>query len=703
MPTFHLGLDPFTSPMDHYDAQAGVFLAWARWRRAVLKGRDEAECIRRHAAYVALREATDASRAAAVASCRPMPVDVLARLRNLPPAAADLLLALCVLGRTSVRRAIRDSMPARHLRPAKRSVPIDVLFEVCALPEATAHEALRALLDAGLCAPAGRPAAEGRAPDTLSTMKVRTWLRPGMFHESLALAPRDPQPLASLVLPDAVRAPLERALEHHDVYLSSTRRHALPGPNVAESRLFIVVGPRGAGKETLARAIAAHAGLQFHGLRFGRPSAGEKSEAMSPYWLAYCEVDAPASRGPDPDARRGRAAHALEHALAFATADGPGRPRISVVGVPDRALLGPEVLVQAELVLELESGGEAEQRALWRQIVPSTLMVEGADPGDLATVGPLTPGHMVSTLRRALREATGTRGPDAHLSLDDLRRAMSVGQAGKGTGAVAPAVEVTLDRLVLAHETRERIEELVAFAELKASDIEALGMPGFTSSGAGPVGGAVALFVGPPGTGKTACAAAIAHRLGRPLVSANLGELLGRFVGESEGNVQALFEEARRRPSVLFFDEADALLSARRADSVNAHENRLVNLLLVELERHDGPVLLATNFGQALDPALARRIQFHVPFGPPDEAARRALWALHLPETLPGAGTVDLDALAREFPLTGAQIRNIARRCALRTLTLRRPLDPAEVRALAAEQLRVSTGPVERTVRGFRA
>jgi MoxR-like ATPase len=706
MSSFRLGVDPFTSPVEHCAAQASVFFAWARWRRAVRLGKPPAVAAARRAAYLAAHEATQRSRDAAVWAARPMAVDVLARLRNLAAPAADVLLALCVLRDRKLRRAVRDALGVDHLRPGKHTVPADVLGEVCELPETTLREVLERLADAGMCRRVGQGSTVEASEVPLARLKFRTWLEPDSFSESMVLPPRDPAPLADLALPEGLREPLYRALERHGDYLDATERHGLQDVAEPELRLFVVVGPTGAGKETLARAIAAHAGLQFHGLPRRETAADEAAEPMSPFILTYFSIRGPSRAlasaegvGPELTLRWENALADIDHVLRITATMRSGASRIAIMGVPDRILLGPELLRRAELVLDLECGDEASQRSLWRRLVPPGVMLEGTDPGALATAATLAPGHVVSTLRRALREAASTHGADVRLSLDDLRRALPAPESSHRTGTGAPSIEVTLDHLVLARETRDKVEELVAFTELTPAEVASLDVPSLGGTG----GGTVALFEGPPGTGKTACAAAIAHRLGRPLVSANLGELLGRFVGESEGNVQALFEQARARPSVLFFDEADALLSARRSDSVNTHENRLVNLVLVELERHPGPVILATNFPEALDPALARRIQFHVRFGPPDEAARHALWRLHLPTTLPGSETIDLAALAREFPLTGAQIRNVARRCALRTLTLRRPVELAALRDLASEQSRAAADRVERRVAGFRA
>src|SRR5438067_3937552 len=105
-------------------------------------------------------------------------------------------------------------------------------------------------------------------------------------------------------------------------------------------------------------------------------------------------------------------------------------------------------------------------------------------------------------------------------------------------------------------------------------------------------------FAGPPGTGKTICAEAIAHSLGRELLVARYAELESMWMGETPKNVAAIFRTAREEHAVLLFDEADAI-ATRRSTVVDSgyqrESNSVVNVLLQELERYSGVVIFATN------------------------------------------------------------------------------------------------------------
>jgi SpoVK/Ycf46/Vps4 family AAA+-type ATPase len=129
------------------------------------------------------------------------------------------------------------------------------------------------------------------------------------------------------------------------------------------------------------------------------------------------------------------------------------------------------------------------------------------------------------------------------------------------------------------------------------------------------------LFVGPPGCGKTMCAEVVARELSLPLYSVRIDVIISSFLGETASNLRRLFEFAARRPCVLFFDEFDAL-GRTRADSGEHNElRRVVNSLLLMIERFKGPglVIAATNLPQFLDEALWRRFDDVVLFETPSE------------------------------------------------------------------------------------
>jgi ATP-dependent 26S proteasome regulatory subunit len=131
------------------------------------------------------------------------------------------------------------------------------------------------------------------------------------------------------------------------------------------------------------------------------------------------------------------------------------------------------------------------------------------------------------------------------------------------------------------------------------------------------------------------------------------------YHGESAKNVEALFRAAREQDAVLFLDEADSILSRRLVAPSQGSEhavNAMRSELLLSLDRHEGIVIFATNLVEAYDPAFESRVT-HVEFCLPDEAARKAIWRLHLPAELPLDDDVSVDELAVLPGLSGRDIK----------------------------------------------
>jgi SpoVK/Ycf46/Vps4 family AAA+-type ATPase len=129
------------------------------------------------------------------------------------------------------------------------------------------------------------------------------------------------------------------------------------------------------------------------------------------------------------------------------------------------------------------------------------------------------------------------------------------------------------------------------------------------------------LFCGPPGCGKTLCAEIFAAELGLPLYVVKLDRLISSYLGETATNVRKIFEFARKQPSVLFFDEFDAIARARDEDGEHNELRRVVNSLLIFIDRIQpkGYLVAATNLDHSLDPAIWRRFDEVVWFDRPDK------------------------------------------------------------------------------------
>ncbi len=223
----------------------------------------------------------------------------------------------------------------------------------------------------------------------------------------------------------------------------------------------------------------------------------------------------------------------------------------------------------------------------------------------------------------------------------------------------------TFDDVILPAATRRALDQ--ALVHVTSHDLI------FHRWGLGdrhPTGLALAFnFAGPPGTGKTICAEAIAHAIGQRLLVVRYSEVESMWMGQTSKNVAALFRLAGEERAVLLFDEADAIASRRSASldhSVLRESNAVVNVLLQELESFNGVVIFATNLAANFDPAFERRIRTHVLFEMPGVDEREQIWRVQIhPRLTPLASDVDFRALAEAFEGSGGDIRNAVLKAAM--------------------------------------
>ena len=221
-------------------------------------------------------------------------------------------------------------------------------------------------------------------------------------------------------------------------------------------------------------------------------------------------------------------------------------------------------------------------------------------------------------------------------------------------GATAVNTAGTWDDLILPASRMTMLREYLLWIEQRDTVVDLWGGQ--------KVGGPVALFAGPSGTGKTYAASVIANELGWQLYRIDLGRLVSKYVGETEENLNRLFDAAHGQPMVLQFDEADALFAKRGEvkEARDRYANMEVSHLLTRIEAHDGPCILTTNLRKQLDSAFTRRFQLVVEFPRPDALSRAELWRRLLPPRAPLAVEVDPVFLGNAVALTGGSIRNAA-------------------------------------------
>ncbi len=221
------------------------------------------------------------------------------------------------------------------------------------------------------------------------------------------------------------------------------------------------------------------------------------------------------------------------------------------------------------------------------------------------------------------------------------------------------------DDLVLAQETIAQIRELEDWISYSPQLMEEWEMnrklkPGYR-----------VLFHGPPGTGKTLTASLLGKYTQRPVFKIDLSMVVSKFIGETEKNLANLLARAENKDWILFFDEADALFGKRTQvkDAHDKYANQEVSYLLQRIEGYKGLVILASNIKSNIDEAFIRRFQSIIPFPLPMSTERLRLWEKAFPNQVSFTSDVNLQQLAHQYELSGAEIMNIVQYTCLRALS----------------------------------
>lgn len=279
-----------------------------------------------------------------------------------------------------------------------------------------------------------------------------------------------------------------------------------------------------------------------------------------------------------------------------------------------------------------------------------------AKPGtDWGPIGMMAAWIFPLLLMLGVFRLLSARGPDAGGGLMSLGKSRAHAVTGSEVG-------VTFEDVAGVDEAKEELAEVIDFLK-RPERYAAIG--GHIPKGV--------LLVGPPGTGKTMLAKAVAGEAQVPFFEISGAEFVEMIVGVGAARVRDMFAQARKRaPCIIFIDELDAIGKSRGNSAVsNDEREQTLNQLLVEMQGFDSRsgviVLAATNRPDVLDPALLRpgRFDRHVLVDRPDLEGREAILRKHAAKVAMGPA-VDLQEVARKTPgFVGADLANVINEAAL--------------------------------------
>jgi hypothetical protein len=325
--------------------------------------------------------------------------------------------------------------------------------------------------------------------------------------------------------------------------------------------------------------------------------------------------------------------------------------------ISGRAAWQPEGIDRERSLLWLEFPVSSYDRryALWQHFLNQTELDGEVDLASLAGQFALTSGQIRDAVASAGDMAAQHGRPLRNQDLFAAARAHSNPHLASLARKIVP--RYTWSDIILPADQLAILREIVATVRGRPLVLGEWGVGQKLVSSAG----VTVLFAGPAGTGKTMAAEIIAAELGLDLYKIDLSTVVSKYIGETEKNLERIFNEAQSSNAILFFDEADAIFG-KRSEVKDAHDryaNIEISYLLQRMEAYDGVTMLATNLRANLDEAFTRRLQFAVDFPFPDEADRLRIWQTLFPPGVPRALELDFDLLARRFKFAGGNIRNV--------------------------------------------
>jgi AAA+ superfamily predicted ATPase len=465
---------------------------------------------------------------------------------------------------------------------------------------------------------------------------------------------------------------IDPALQWDQLRLNGEIKHALSqlaSQSLSEKRPLCLYfrGPASDEKRITAEALAGIVGVKLLSARVDRLPGKEDADSIWELFSREARIyravlyisDCDDLRGPDSAIRR--------QDLLEAVAKYPG---ITILAgrqdwIPSSSLFGV-------LPVDFEIPGFVDRCASWKSSLASFGVA--CDPNDIATVAgrfQLSSGQIAQAVAAAIvrthwRAAGVANGEDASVqaapaapTIEDLAAAAR-SQCGHELASLAGKIEPRYQwsDLILPPDPKAQLREICQQAEHRSVVFDQWGFERKLSLGKG----LNVLFCGPPGTGKTMGAEVIAKKLGLDLYRIDLSQVVSKYIGETEKNLDRIFSAAEHSNAILFFDEADALFGKRSEvrDSHDRYANIEISYLLQKMEEYQGMSILATNLRQNLDEAFVRRLQAIVEFPFPDEQYRRQIWECVFPREAPVGDDVKFDLLAHEVRLAGGNIKNMA-------------------------------------------
>ncbi|HIN85601.1 MAG TPA: AAA family ATPase, partial [Myxococcales bacterium] len=467
-----------------------------------------------------------------------------------------------------------------------------------------------------------------------------------------------------VVLPErTLREVLSLAEQFSGDLQSSASVLRSPVGELDEGGVLQFCGPSGTGKTHCARAVATALNAPILEVDCGKLAADEstfKERLEDIFWQA--RVAGAVLVFEQCEAMAGKKSPRLTALFSeFERWDG-----LAILCTNDASLLDCSLERWVVYQFEFEAPEILERERLWKIHLPTEVeLAEDVHLEQLAGQYELTGNQIRNAVLVATNQALALDPMSPIITVEGLKRASHTQmRASLSQYARRSKVQLTMSALILPDAEKNEIESILDAARHRTFVMTRWGFGKKLSTGKG----IVIMFCGEPGTGKTLCAEIMARMLDLELYQVAIPQVMSKYIGETEKNIAQIFQTAKANHAMLLFDEADALFTSRVKveSSVDKFANMETNLLLQEIERFEGIVILTTNLDKQIDKAFQRRIQFKVTFPFPEAEHRALIWKHLFPAECPISDEMDWDILGKSFEISGGHIKNAVLRAAYR-------------------------------------